>query len=75
MGHEAGHIDEFQPDILVYSSAIPHDHPEILRAKEMGITVAQRAEVLSIIFNSRRGVGIAGTHGKTNYVFNDIAYS
>lgn len=65
MGHEAGHIDEFQPDILVYSSAIPHDHPEILRAKEMGITVAQRAEVLSIIFNSRRGVGIAGTHGKT----------
>ena len=65
MGHEAAHIDEFQPDIVVYSSAIPQDHPEILRAQEKGITVAQRAEVLSIIFNSRHGVGVAGTHGKT----------
>lgn len=65
MGHEAKHIEDFMPDILVYSSAIPNDHPEILNAWQHGITVARRAEVLSLIFNARRGVGIAGTHGKT----------
>lgn len=65
IGHESGHIDKYLPDILVYSSAIPQDHPEILKAWENGITVARRAEVLSAIFNSRRGVGISGTHGKT----------
>lgn len=65
IGHESSHIDKFAPDILVYSSAIPQDHPEILKAWEYGVTVARRAEVLSVIFNSRRGVGVAGTHGKT----------
>lgn len=65
MGHEAKHIDQFLPDILVYSSAIPQDHPEILKAWQQGVTVARRAEILSLIFNSRRGVGVAGTHGKT----------
>lgn len=65
IGHEAKHIDEFMPNILVYSSAIPQDHPEILKAWQQGISVARRAEVLSMIFNARRGVGVAGTHGKT----------
>lgn len=63
--HESNHIEKYSPDILVYSSAIPHGHPEITCAWENGITVARRAEVLSAIFNSRRGVGVAGTHGKT----------
>ena len=65
IGHEAKHIDEFMPNILVYSSAIAQDHPEILKAWQQGISVARRAEVLSLIFNARRGVGVAGTHGKT----------
>ena len=65
MPHGAKHIDEFMPNILVYSSAIPTDHPEILKAWQQGISVARRAEVLSLIFNARRGVGVAGTHGKT----------
>lgn len=65
IGHESNHIDKFTPDILVYSSAIPQGHPEITRAWEKGIEVVRRAELLSAIFNSRRGVGIAGTHGKT----------
>lgn len=63
--HESNHIEKYSPDILVYSSAIPQGHPEITCAWEHGITVARRAEVLSAIFNSRRGVGVAGTHGKT----------
>ncbi|NLX75105.1 MAG: UDP-N-acetylmuramate--L-alanine ligase [Synergistaceae bacterium] len=65
MEHNLNHIDEYQPDILVYSSAIPIDHPEILKAWQQEITVACRAEVLSLIFNARKGVGIGGTHGKT----------
>lgn len=65
IGHDAKHIDEFMPNILVYSSALPNDHPEILKAWQQGIRVARRAEVLSQIFNVRRGVGVAGTHGKT----------
>lgn len=65
IGHESNHIDKYSPNILVYSSAIPQDHPEILKAWERGITVVRRAEVLSAIFNSRRGVGVTGTHGKT----------
>ncbi|MEG2184334.1 MAG: UDP-N-acetylmuramate--L-alanine ligase [Cloacibacillus sp.] len=65
IGHDARHIDEFMPNILVYSSAIPNDHPEILKAWQQGIQVSRRAEVLSQIFNVRRGVGVAGTHGKT----------
>lgn len=64
-GHESNHIDKYSPDILVYSSAIPNGHPEITGAWEHGIAVARRAEILSAIFNSRRGVGVAGTHGKT----------
>ncbi|MDO5116411.1 MAG: UDP-N-acetylmuramate--L-alanine ligase [Synergistaceae bacterium] len=65
IGHEAKHVDDFMPNILVYSSAIPNDHPEILKAWQQGIAVSRRAEVLSQIFNVRRGVGVAGTHGKT----------
>lgn len=65
MGHNAKHIDDFKPNILVYSSAIPEDHSEILKAWQQGITVSRRAEILSLIFNARRGVGVAGTHGKT----------
>lgn len=65
IGHDAKHIDEFMPNILVYSSALPNDHPEILKAWQQGIQVSRRAEVLSQIFNVRCGVGVAGTHGKT----------
>lgn len=65
IGHDQHHINEFMANILVYSSAIPNDHPEILRAWQQGITVCRRAEILSAVFNSHRGVGVAGTHGKT----------
>ncbi len=65
MGHDGEHLDRFSPDLLVYTSAIDDSHPEIQRARELGIRIAKRAEVLSAIFNHRRGIGVAGTHGKT----------
>lgn len=65
MGHSHEHIDEFSPDVLVCSSAIPSGNAEILYARERGIPVFKRAEVLSWLFNRRIGIGISGTHGKT----------
>lgn len=65
MGHHREHLDVFKPDLIIHTSAIAQDHPELVEAHRRGIVVARRAEILSIIFNGRRGVGVAGTHGKT----------
>ena len=65
LGHGKAHMDKFLPELLVYSSAIPEENEEIAAAKERGIAVAKRGEVLSRIFDSRFGIGVAGTHGKT----------
>lgn len=65
LGHGKAHMDKFLPELLVYSSAIPEENEEIAAAKERGIAVAKRGEVLSWIFDSRFGIGVAGTHGKT----------
>lgn len=65
LGHGSAHMDKFLPDLLIYSSAIPEDNAEIAAARSKGVAVAKRGEVLSWIFDSRCGIGIAGTHGKT----------
>ena len=64
-GHHRDHLLKYNPDLLIFSSAISQNNPEIQAAYDKGILVAKRAEVLSGIFNARRGVGVAGTHGKT----------
>ncbi|MDR1136833.1 MAG: UDP-N-acetylmuramate--L-alanine ligase [Synergistaceae bacterium] len=65
MGHHKGHLDYYKPGLIIHTSAIAQDHPELIEARRRGIPVARRAEVLSLIFNDRKGVGVAGTHGKT----------
>ncbi|MDR3077104.1 MAG: UDP-N-acetylmuramate--L-alanine ligase [Synergistaceae bacterium] len=65
MGHHKAHLDLYDPDLIIHTSAIAVDHPELIEARRRGIKVARRADILSLIFNSRRGVGVAGTHGKT----------
>ncbi len=62
-GHNAQNLQK--ADFLVYSSAIPKDNPEMQRAKEMGIPMMRRAELLGQIFNRHFGIAVAGTHGKT----------
>lgn len=64
-GHDVHHLDSCQVDLLVYSSAIPPSNPELQAARSRGIPVLQRAELLSLLFDSKKGIGIAGTHGKT----------
>ena len=52
-------------DVLVNSSAISPANPEILEAKKRGIPIISRAEMLSEIMRLKKGIAIAGTHGKT----------
>ncbi|WP_395479868.1 UDP-N-acetylmuramate--L-alanine ligase [Candidatus Curculioniphilus buchneri] len=51
--------------VVVISSAIPYDNPEIIAAKKARIPVIQRAEMLAELMRFRHGIAIAGTHGKT----------
>ncbi len=64
-GHGKDHITRFNPDLIVYSSAIPHENAELEAAKALHVPTAKRGEVLSWIFDMKKGIGIAGTHGKT----------
>src|SRR5437762_4815033 len=50
---------------LVVTSAMPKDHPELARARALGVPVIRRAEALGEVTNGRELVGVAGTHGKT----------
>ncbi|MEO9079156.1 MAG: UDP-N-acetylmuramate--L-alanine ligase [Rhodanobacter sp.] len=62
-GHAAEHIDGV--DVVVTSSAIKQDNPELVAARAARIPVIPRAEMLGELMRFRRGVAIAGTHGKT----------
>ena len=52
-------------EMVVKSSAISEDNPELVSAREQLIPVLARAEMLSSLMNNKRGIAIAGTHGKT----------
>ena len=53
-------------DLVVYTAAIKEDNPEFAAAKEAGIPMLSRAELLGqIMDNYRQSVAVAGTHGKT----------
>jgi UDP-N-acetylmuramate--alanine ligase len=62
-GHAAAHVDE--ADVLVVSSAISPDNPEVAAARTRRIPVVPRAEMLGELMRFRRGIAVAGTHGKT----------
>ena len=63
LGHAAGHVDG--ADTVVVSTAIRQDNPELVAARERGLRVLLRAEALAALMAGRRGVAVAGTHGKT----------
>lgn len=52
-------------DVVVYSSAIPDDNPEIVEARERYVPVIPRAEMLAELMRLKYGVAVAGAHGKT----------
>lgn len=61
--HEASNLDGV--DTVVYSSAIPQDHLELVEARRRGLRVLHRSEALAAAMTGRRTVAVAGTHGKT----------
>ncbi len=64
IGHAAANVPEHCGEI-VYSSAIREDNPEMIRGRELGIPMIHRGELLARLFNSGRGLAVAGAHGKT----------
>ncbi|MCB9072915.1 MAG: UDP-N-acetylmuramate--L-alanine ligase [Bdellovibrionaceae bacterium] len=63
IGHRPENIQD--SDVIVYSSAIRMDNPEMQEAKRLALPRIPRAEALAEVMNLRRGLAIAGTHGKT----------
>lgn len=62
-GHDKKHIRG--ADAVVISSAVHEDNPEVVAARELGIPVVPRAVMLAELMRLRRGIAIAGAHGKT----------
>lgn len=62
-GHAASNIED--ANVVVVSSAVSEDNPEVVAAKENNIPVVPRAEMLAEIMRFSNGIAVAGTHGKT----------
>ncbi len=62
-GHSAENLADV--DVLVYSSAVTLDNPEVMAASEKKIPIIKRSEMLAECMRMQYGIGIAGTHGKT----------
>lgn len=52
-------------DLIVKTSAIPEDNPEITAAKQKDIKIIERAEMLAYLMRNKKTIAVAGTHGKT----------
>lgn len=52
-------------DAIVVSTAIPFDNPEVLAAKDLGITKLHRSDINAALVNEYQGIAVAGAHGKT----------
>jgi len=64
-GHHAKNVSDCE--VLVYSSAVPKDNPELIAAQENSIPIIKRAEMLGeLIALKQTSIGVGGTHGKTS---------
>ncbi len=64
IGHKAENVEN--ADLLVYSSAVGRDNPELMRARERNIPIMSRAEMLGLLMEEyENSIAISGTHGKT----------
>jgi UDP-N-acetylmuramate--alanine ligase len=62
-GHEGANVAG--SDVIVISSAVTDDNPEVLAAHEQKIPIIRRAEMLSELMRMKFSIAVAGTHGKT----------
>ena len=63
VGHAAENVGDVQ--VLVKSTAINDENPELIEARRRNIAIIPRAEMLAELMRLRQGIAIAGTHGKT----------
>ncbi len=63
IGHSAGYVNGCE--VVVTSTAVPPDNPELGAARDKKIPVIPRAEMLGELMRFRKGIAVAGTHGKT----------
>lgn len=63
IGHQAENVND--ASVVVLSSAVKADNPEVLRAKEKNIPILPRAKMLAFLMQSYQSIIVAGTHGKT----------
>ena len=63
LGHDESHVKG--SDVVVYSSAVSMENPEIISAHQQRIPVIRRAQMLAELMRFRSGIAVAGTHGKT----------
>ena len=63
LGHAAAHLGH--ADAIVTSTAVQSDNPEVIAARERRIPIVPRAVMLAELMRLKRGIAIAGTHGKT----------
>lgn len=64
IGHSRDVVED--ADIVIYSTAIPVDNPEIIASKEHNIPLIRRGEMLAKVVNEGEVIAIAGSHGKTS---------
>jgi UDP-N-acetylmuramate--alanine ligase len=64
MGHRPEHVGA--ADVVVYSSAVRPDNPELVEARRRQVPVIPRAEMLAELMRLRFGIAVAGAHGKTS---------
>ncbi|SHK24501.1 UDP-N-acetylmuramate--L-alanine ligase [Desulforamulus aeronauticus DSM 10349] len=64
IGHNEANISD-QTDEVVVSTAISSTNPEILEAQRRGLPLVRRGEMLARLMRSKRGIAVAGAHGKT----------
>lgn len=63
-GHDPAHVQ--RADLVIHTSAVPADHPELLAAQRNGVPLMKRSLALAALLNERRLAAVAGTHGKTS---------
>ncbi|HKQ37068.1 MAG TPA: UDP-N-acetylmuramate--L-alanine ligase [Verrucomicrobiae bacterium] len=65
IGHNPERLLAFEPNLLVYSSAIAKDNLEMKAALERGVPIVRRAILLAALLHRKTGICVAGMHGKT----------
>ena len=63
VGHDAANLG--QAEVVVVSTAIRRDNPELAAARERLLPIVRRAEMLAELMRFRQAIAIGGTHGKT----------